>query len=703
MQLRGLYMTSSWHSVEGPGLLIAAASLLAMFLLYVIRRLVSGSTFTSAFAGENQAEVGARVSLFQRIASKNIWIITFIPTFLLASTWLDATTSNGLMILFSISCWIMIFVVYWSFYDALSSLLAKFRFQIRTGNAGLDLAIAFLLGGRVLALICIIFSVFGLRESFSVAITFAFAWYLMKLFKVPNSRLSASKNAKKMDSETIIALMILVFCVSMLAFANLHAPMLMWDNFTHWLILPQEMMAANGYLSTYPETRSVAPNYPPQQIVDVSFLLYLWGDTNNSENLISIYNPVILFLSATALLSTLRESTNWLLTISVTMFVIAAMALMPSVYHASAYIDARIALTILVIVLVAFQSKDLELNYRILPLLFLVSSNVFTLKPYMAPYAFALSAFFFIQKSTRRLSLSLAAMLLTLGIIEPVLHHMLAPSSVLLSDSLSLSLLQTASISNFTTVLKIIPLAYEGFYTLVAIGLASIICSFLMRRNPFEKYTLLLAGLIILSFLALMALILSMNPEFGNSIVRYFWNMGMVAIFSLVLMLTWFLPNDRKLRYSLGAGIALFIGSVFLIKVSPAYERVAWMMPRLEAYPPFPQQDDKFLNYATELSTHPVVEEGLKSVLIYPLDNFFDQFFMNYTLAREGAGWFSLTTSAPQGPIAPMLLMQSKWEIDRWLTLTDVDLLRFDQPLTLIGVSIEPGVYTKDDFLALLD
>jgi hypothetical protein len=122
-------------------------------------------------------------------------------------------------------------------------------------------------------------------------------------------------------------------------FCALHASPVGWDVFTHWWIVPHEILSFDRMAYFYGTTRSVAPSYPSHQIVLGAVASLLSGGRDGIAN---VFSGFFLFFAALAvmeagwLLSRSRLLAGW------TLLVLYAFSVTPEVVFGYFYGDALV-------------------------------------------------------------------------------------------------------------------------------------------------------------------------------------------------------------------------------------------------------------------------------------------------------------------------------------------------------------------------
>ncbi len=115
------------------------------------------------------------------------------------------------------------------------------------------------------------------------------------------SGLSFGLRGRLHSSGRIPAAIILVF--ALLSLITVYAPPTAWDSFSHWLLLPHEMLRQNDFLSLNQATNSVAPNYALHQCLLAVAALFFSVPDGHLNALI----PVFLGMATLAVDVALRE------------------------------------------------------------------------------------------------------------------------------------------------------------------------------------------------------------------------------------------------------------------------------------------------------------------------------------------------------------------------------------------------------------
>lgn len=149
----------------------------------------------------------------------------------------------------------------------------------------------------------------------------------------------------------------LVAFILMLLFCALHAEPGGWDVFTHWLVVPNEILSFDRMAYYYGTTRSVAPDYPTHQIVLGAFATLMSGGRDGIAN---SFCPLFLCAGALATLETVWVLAKSRLLTALALLGVLAIAGSPEIVFGYFYGDA------LVIAVIAFALLGLAylVKYR---------------------------------------------------------------------------------------------------------------------------------------------------------------------------------------------------------------------------------------------------------------------------------------------------------------------------------------------------
>ena len=653
--------------------------------------------------------LASRGSLAFRPSGLSLWRLVLPPLLMFAflgmSDAVDRTGSVGLLYAFAGVVWSVFITVLWTLYDALRhGLRAAAGVEIATPWRSVNATVAFLVGGRLMVITALLLAPLGLVATFHLVIAFAYVWAARRMALLDVSPpaetwrgLATGNGSARLGAIVILVLALAVGC---LVYFNGYGWLTSWDNHTHWLTFPQEMLRNDAIFSAYDVSRSVAPDYAPQQTLDFAFLLSLWGDANAAETVVNFYNPLLIFLAGWLVFDTIRAVGNTGLAIAALLCAAVMVVYLPVVYRASGYADMRAALVLVLLPVVMSICGD-RLDRSEAMRLAVVFSCVFTLKPYLIAMAFILPPVLWLRRDWRAWTLPAAAVLAVLCLIEVVGYRVLAPESLLIADSIEVS--RFAEL-NFGNVRAGIAASRNGGTLLVtAYGLAvfAAIAALAWRGRMALSNGLVVAALMLAGLPSLLMVALLNNPAFGMSLDRYMLNLCMLGVLVVAVGVCWLAGRSRWMSVGTTAlsGGLVVASAVAWMPASPTWEGLEWIAERTDELEAFPAQrvaDLDFVETLRDLSDGTARPQG---VLIDPYENLVDQYYYNYAFARSMPGVFSPTRTEGRGPIEPVLSMNSSAEIGAWLAENDIEFVYLRAPTELLGRVVEPGVYTRDAFL----
>jgi hypothetical protein len=693
-----------WPSKEGPSLGFESVLMLSIavgvVLFCVIYNLIKAS--------QNE---GASKGLFYVLALqwKPIVLVGFAATYLFLSGRIDFTDDAITLYAFSAVCWIILFLTYYALFDMLSAGLSLFGLSTKTKFKSVNLALSFLVGSRLSVLLLLLLVWLDLDTSINVIFAMAFIWLVSRAceFKAYEDtwKLHAAKVSKNWRSRTAANMVILIclliplsYCLYIVSFIEL----LSWDNFTHWLILPQEMLSNNKYLLGYDVSSSVAPSYPPQQVSDFTILLHLWGNTNLSEVILAFHNPLMMFLGAWIILDLIKRQVNLLGLFLIALCLSGIILALPIMYWGTAYGDARAALCLLLMA-ASFSFIKFGGHKNNLVIFLLVMTSAFTLKPNLVPFAVLAIPFLFFLRLERKKIIIFSLAFALIAILEVFAYKSLSPESLLISDAISLSRFFEWRFPGFWIGLNLSQYGLHALITSVIFGLAFAALSFFNRYDFDARHTLRLSALMMLGLAAILILVIWNNRSFGNSLDRYLLNLILVFVYCVLVVTLGF--KKKFIRSIAGASgvISVFAALFFAFRQGSFFSASEWYRIRLAEFQPFRVQSVEKLGLVKDLKPLDMPGDARRSVIIYPYENLSDQPYFNYALTRATRNFYAPTRSEGKGPIDPLFYLENYELIESWLEEERVAFLHLSASINLLGIDIAPGFYTRNEFLARLN
>jgi hypothetical protein len=180
----------------------------------------------------------------------------------------------------------------------------------------------------------------------SAYLIYRFIWHKKPLIREPN----LLRSLVWRQDISVVHAVIISFSMA-LAFAAIAAPLSSWDLFTHWLVVPQEILRQNQMAFVYPTSRTVAPNYPTHQVLLGAVAMLSSGRrdgiTNGFANIFLLLG-ILAVIEATWLVAYSR-----FLSLGAALFVLAVAGTQPDVFgffYGDALVIASIAFACLGIV-----------------------------------------------------------------------------------------------------------------------------------------------------------------------------------------------------------------------------------------------------------------------------------------------------------------------------------------------------------------
>lgn len=145
--------------------------------------------------------------------------------------------------------------------------------KMRSVGIPVLLAGASLLGLRLMNLFFVITGKMGITFRATIVLAamlaMASAYFLYRFFRPKKPSLLKPHPLRSVvwrQQLSVVHAVIISFSIA-LAFAAIAAPATSWDLFTHWLLVPQEILKQNQMAYMYSSSRTVAPTYPTHQVL----------------------------------------------------------------------------------------------------------------------------------------------------------------------------------------------------------------------------------------------------------------------------------------------------------------------------------------------------------------------------------------------------------------------------------------------------
>lgn len=658
-------------------------------------------------------------NFFLEIRNK-LFILIVAAIFLIFSTGLDYSENSFFLFFFAYLTWAIALLSIWSLYDLTAKLLSKAGIKIKTNDKFLNIPLGFLIGERLLFLLSFLLGCagVGLHSIFAFILSISLFWLIISNALQSNS-ISEYKSYPSINYHNHYSkgLVTVILGISMIAFlmlsnTNFYSIMTSWDNFTHWLIVPHEMLVNNSAAGLYSYTNSVVPQYPPQQTTFGAYILFLWGDSNYSDSILNAYNPLMMLLGYIAILAVLlrAKASNYTIIASLllTLFIVLHIA---HVYRVSFYSDARTAVVLISFCAAMAYLNDYSDRKSVLSLA-VIAGILFTSKPYIWPVTFIPLAMIFFSSNSHKIKfkriLEYTTLLLFIYIIEVYIFQTLSPDSQSLKSSgiggrsvEYLYKLFSLDLTNITQGVSLRPENKKFLYFLLA---QISICSFLFffrRKNYIGTFSLL--SLFIVSGVSTMLLIaLNSSPGFGNSLFRYLQNFTFLFIVISLLGLetiTNFISDKTKMYLSQVLFFTVYLVLIILIPKGPGLVAYKWVDTRKDHLSAFPVHQTLGKSLVESMSK--LDKENSYRVLILNSKNSIHTHQYNYLLSRidvQASTWFrtSRVTTIQH------LENAKKENVGDWFDTQSVTHIFLENTEVLFNKKIEPGLYEKSEFIELI-
>ena len=696
---------------EGPVLNLlwfVVLSLLIMWVAYRSKNQLSGKSSAVCFFKQSEPILKLSKSSIAMVLILNVIL------FLTMSSQFDAVTNEPVLIFYSVICWIVFFGLIWSLADAVYFIFNQFKINLSTSLLEFNLVFKFFLGSRVLFLVVFLLGLMNvsLRISFTFISILAVFWAIYRILsnktKLMEIKLPSLSNIKQWDK--LAELIPTLFLMSLLFITwkyNTYMAMTSWDHFSQWLIIPHEMLYNDRVTGLYPITRAVSPGYPPQQVTEGSYILWLWGDVNFSDTVLNLYAPFMILLGALLTTGICRHlGLNIVGVLFTAILTILTISYSSSIYITSFYGDARLALGVLFIVSsLLFVSEEPSLKDTVF--LAIIGATLFTVKPYAWPLAaIAGSVYFLFHFKWRWLLLFLTLLIIQFN-LEALVFQSLVPESQIINLSSvtgrineSIKALLSLNFSNISTAYK---MRDSNISHAILVGLCSVLClivAVITNQKPLKR---LLIGICSagLSYLFLTVMIAQLSPAYGNSIARYLSNTVMTmslgvgaSITAIYLRLKHY--NAAYCIITTSVVFATITSLVYLTK-APPINQFKWYEARKDQLSRFPSIFPKLSTIAKDLQK--IDSQNLQRVLIFPRKTRLEVYVFNYHLARTTKSVVSFPLGGSINDVANFLTERGTNILInsdiKWLYLTDTQ--------EVSGQIITPGLYTRDEFIGSLE
>ncbi len=643
--------------------------------------------------------------------------------FLLSATRLEGSASFRALTLHAILCWSALLTMYAVLYDGLARVAARFGVRLWTRYAAVNVALVWLVGSRLMSLLLIGLGPLGFRLSVAL-IAVGVATYAALFFGKPlrtddDLGLETPRATSHPISNgvywSLVALVVGVAAILILL--NIYRPVSLWDTYTHWLIIPHEILVNDRMAGFYELTRSVAPGYSPQQSVDSALLLFFWGDANLSENLLNALNPLAFTLGLWVMLDVLRRRVGTaLLALSLAVALIVFVHLSVT-YRVSVYSDMRGVLAILLAglgFLVVREFPQKAASWRgafvaVIPLA-LLSTVVLSFKPYAWPLAFAPLAALVCSGYGWRYWAAFLAAAFAITVVEIVPFQLLAPDiqifeliSVTSRISETLAKAVSPDIPALLKGLRLHAGTFPVFLLLSGLAVLSIAASFFVAARP-ERAALQTSGFMALGLLGALLAAMNLSPAFANSFARYQPNLFLLALATGVLLLG---LAFRKLRPPVVApvlgSLMAMAATAYLVKAYPTSsagienERQFRLM---ETATPFPPQGLLRNDYLARVK--PLDGDKPVRIIANAHVNGLSEFYYNYTLARHTRNVLSIAHPT-RDPMEIARSFATPAEMAAYFDRVEATHLYIEVEETLHGATVAPGLYTVGEFMSRIE
>lgn len=645
---------------------------------------------------------------------RSLFIVIVGILYIVSSTYLDQVSdldqAKNLFYLYSFSalCWLVFLGIHFALYDMLAVLLRKAGLNIRTDYVSINLALSFFIGSRILVLFLWAFSFLGLENSIHGLLAATYLWLIYRttfaetIFgSFTRSQADTSHQAVRWRIANILPAFSLVlpalYCLLIISYL----PLTSWDNYTHWLVLPQEMIAQNKYLFDYAVSASVAPSYPPQQVTDFVILLRLWGDTNLSEIIIAFHNPLLLFLGMWIIIEIYGHNLTHIGKALFALTLAAVVFSLPSEYWSTAYGDARSAVCLLLMAVGLAVYRKPNKNPDLF-LLLVIMSCAFTLKPYLAIFAFLSIPILLFSGTGVKNTLIYGIGLLGFAAFEVFVYNLASPASLLIADSVNVSRLFEWRFSEFLIGLNF---TQHGLILLIVsalLGLTVISLAFASKLSANTRDTIIFSGLTILGLVTILCLVIWTNRSYGTSLERYLLNLILLVVLSLTALSTSISQTHIRHIVTYVATISLAFGLFLVSDDSSFYSSSEWYRIRLSDLQPFPEQNSDKFDFVRLLQEEDKTLNGRHAVIIHPYESQSEQPFFNYGLVRLTDSFYSPTATWGVGPIQPLLEITDPKAVAPWIDEQNVRYFYIRENTQILGINISPRLYTSEELLSLI-
>lgn len=706
---------------EGPDFNLVTMPLLALSLL-----LAAYTTFS--FVRTSQEGLLASGSL-RRIILR-FGVIGCFAVFLLSSAISDLSTWPLMLMTHTAVCWLFLLASFGLVYEMICRIGSRFGVRLWTKYLSVNVVLAWLIGSRAVTFYLMMTGPLG----FVLSLTVLSAGLLIyaSLFVGRPFALTAEEAAFSSPATTASSfiksiswndlfywalLLILGAAAISVIYINFYRPIGLWDAYTHWLTLPREILFNDKMVGFYEITRSVAPGYSPQQVVDSAILLWFWGDLSASDHMLMVLNPLAFALGVWVILDISREYARDYggSLLQAALLVLAALIFihLPVSYRLSVYSDMRGALCILVACLGFFLIDRDKLTEPVTkrsvgPLLFLVilSTTVFSFKPYAWPLAFVPIVVMLLSRCPWKNWGLFGALTILLAIMEILPLQILAPSVQIIEvGSVSSRFIDTVigafipNLEALTAGFAIRENTLETFIGFVILGSLSSFAGFFVKEKR-SRLTLLATGLAILGLSVLLLVAMNVEPTFGNSLSRYQINLVLAVL--LLAALIFGILNDGVHKWLLN--LTLVCGSSYALYISYAASPLAieteWYVKRLDSLTIFSQPQSP----NDELMAQ-VIREDRAGNPVRLVSNThqkrLDQYYLNYFLARTTSSAVSISdvSGLPIQDLQGALTLEDLALVLEEKNITHIFLAEAE---TILGEEISPGFYPVDAFKAAL-
>lgn len=179
----------------------------------------------------------------------------------------------------------------------------------------------------------------------------------------------------------VVGVIFLILLVSVFYY-----PATSWDHFTHWLLVPHEIIQNDITVGLYPHSRSVALEYPAHQSILGAMILSLWQPISYSDVIAESFTPFHLMMAFFVFLSVLRgKVSNWFIVLATATFLLLSNIRGSGSYYLATFYGDALLMSVVTFTVVAAANVFIEAQARRSWLLLaVILSMTLMVKPYAA-------------------------------------------------------------------------------------------------------------------------------------------------------------------------------------------------------------------------------------------------------------------------------------------------------------------------------